>query len=101
MSKDLIDKNLIDHLAGLAKIKLEGDSEKLTNDLKEIVGYFENIKEVSVENINPVSGGTDLINITRGDVYKEEESLDNSIALDSFPEKKDGYSKTPPVFNHE
>lgn len=98
MSKEIINKKLIEHLAGLSRIDLDEDENEITDDLKEIVGYFEVLKKIDVEDVEPVSGGTDLENEVREDKYDEEKKLDGKPAVESFPEKKDGYLKTPPVF---
>ncbi len=56
------------------------------------------MNEVDTEGVEPVSGGTDLINVMREDEYDKEKKLDGGPAVESFPEEKDGYLKTPPVF---
>lgn len=98
MKKEVIDKKLVGHLAELSRIDLGGDAEKITDDLKEIVGYFEVLKEADVEGVNPVSGGTALENAVREDKYDEKKKLDGKGAIDAFPDRKDGYLKVPPVF---
>ncbi len=98
MGKDVIDKKLIEHLAGLARLNLDEDEEKIIDDLKEIVGYFEILKEVDIEGAEPVSGGTSLLNVVREDRYDEGKKLDGEGVVQSFPEEKDGYLKVPPVF---
>ncbi len=98
MKKEIIDRKLVEHLAELSRINLDNDEGKITEDLKEIVGYFEVLKEAEVENIEPVSGGTGLENVVREDKYDGEKKLDGEEAVGSFPEKKDDYLKVPPVF---
>ncbi|HMB17564.1 MAG TPA: Asp-tRNA(Asn)/Glu-tRNA(Gln) amidotransferase subunit GatC [Candidatus Paceibacterota bacterium] len=101
MSKDLINKKLIRHLAGLVKLRLGDEVDELTDDLKEIVDHFNELEEVDTEGIEPVSGGTELINVMREDSYNDEDCLSKDEAIKSFPEEKDGYLKTPSILNHE
>jgi aspartyl-tRNA(Asn)/glutamyl-tRNA(Gln) amidotransferase subunit C len=98
MSKEVINKDIVEHLADLARVKLDENEKGIIEDLKKIVDYFEVLKEVDVENILPVTGGTDLENVVREDKYDEEKKLDGEKAVEGFPEKKDGYLKVPPVF---
>jgi len=98
MTKEPIDKKLVEHLADLVKIKLGGDKKKITEDLKKVVGYFEELKEINTENVEPVSGGTLLENVVREDEYSKDKKLSAELAIKEFPESKDGYLKTPPVF---
>jgi aspartyl-tRNA(Asn)/glutamyl-tRNA(Gln) amidotransferase subunit C len=98
MTKEPIDKKLVEHLAKLVKIKLGGDKEKITEDLKKVVGYFEELKEINTENVEPVSGGTLLKNVVRKDEYNKDKELSAKPAVRVFPDNKNGYLKTPPVF---
>jgi len=97
-AKEPIDKKLVEHLANLVKIKLGEDKKKITEDLKKVVGYFEELKEVNTENVEPVSGGTLLENAVRKDEYNNDKKLSAEPAVKAFPDNKNGYLKTPPVF---
>jgi len=93
-----IDKELINNLAELARLDLGGDEKEITENLKKIVDYFEELKEIDTEDVLPVSGGTDLVNEFREDEYDKEKQLSKDKAVQAFPEEKDGYLKVPPVF---
>ena len=92
-----IDKRTLEHLAKLARIKLEpAEEEKLLKDLGEILGYVQELQSVDVSSVEPMTGGTDLKNIFREDT--ERENTNRGAGVDAFPEKQDGYLKVPPVF---
>jgi aspartyl/glutamyl-tRNA(Asn/Gln) amidotransferase C subunit len=98
MSKEVINKDIVEHLASLARVKLDDSEKGIIKDLKKIVDYFEILKELDVKDVLPVTGGTDLENIVREDKYDEKKKLDGKKVVESFPEEKDGYLKVPPVF---
>lgn len=98
MSK--ISKQTLEHLAELARIKLDHKSEaKLLGDLGEILDYFEELKEIDTENVEPMAGGTDLKNAWRQADEKrvvDEKSRERITAV--FPQKEGDFLKIPPVF---
>ena len=92
-----IDKKTLDHLAELARIKLDGrQEEKLLHDLGKILDHFEELKEVDTTNIAPLAGGTMFTNAFRED--GERENPLRGKGTESFPEKSAGFLKIPPVF---
>ena len=76
-----IDKELIHNLAELARLDLGGDEKEITENLKKIVDYFEELKEIDTEDVLPVSGGTDLVNEFREDEYDKEKQLSKDKAV--------------------
>lgn len=109
----LINKKTLEYLAELSRIKIEGrKEEKLLKDLREILNYFEELKESNTENIEPtrppefaqaksgaVTGGTNLENVFREDDKRNEKlEIRNEKLIDAFPEKEKGFLKIPPVF---
>ena len=92
-----IDKRTLEHLAKLARIKLEpAEEEKLLKDLGEILGYVQELQSVDVSSVEPMTGGTDLKNIFRDDA--ERENTNRGAGIESFPESEKGYLKVPKVF---
>jgi aspartyl-tRNA(Asn)/glutamyl-tRNA(Gln) amidotransferase subunit C len=90
-------KHDLKHLAELARIELDPkEEEKLLKDLGKILHHFEELQELGTAEVPPMTGGTDLRNIFRGDA--DREGTDRGAGTDAFPEKKDGYLKIPPVF---
>ena len=101
----IISKKTLEYLAELSRIKIEEKKEeKLLKDLREILNYFEELKESNTENIEPVTGGTNLENVFREDEFIEADlrgkpALSRAEGLiEAFPEKQDGFLKIPPVF---
>ncbi|MEK7566074.1 MAG: Asp-tRNA(Asn)/Glu-tRNA(Gln) amidotransferase subunit GatC [Patescibacteria group bacterium] len=94
-----IDKKTLEHLADLARIKItEKEEDKLVEDLKKILNFFEELRELDTEKIPPMAGGTDLKNTTREDETNKELVKNRDILINSFPEKEDDFLKIPPVF---
>ena len=97
MSSNSIDKKTLEYLANLSRIKLEKkEEERFLKDLWEILNYFELLKEVDTENIEPLSGGTITENVFRE--FEKEEKEEKEKLKEQFFEKKDNYLKIPPVF---
>jgi aspartyl-tRNA(Asn)/glutamyl-tRNA(Gln) amidotransferase subunit C len=94
---NLINKKTLEHLAELSRIKLDEQEEaKLLKDLQEIFHYFNLLKEVDTENIEPLGGGTIDRNVFRNTELKSE--FKKEKLTDQFLENKDNYLKIPPVF---
>ena len=95
----LINKKTLEHLAALSRIELDGkNEEKLLKDLQKILEYFDELKEVDTENIEPMTGGTSQKNVFRDDEESGNEKVKNENLTGQFPDKQNGYLKVPPVF---
>jgi len=65
----IIDEELIQKLAHLARMKLTAEeAKKFSDQLDEILSFFEKLKEVDTSDVQPVSQITGLENVTRKDV---------------------------------
>lgn len=95
----IINKATIDYLAELARIKIKPEKEeKMLRDLERILEYFEELKSVDTEGVEPVTGGTTFVNVFRNN-ENGAASLSNESAVKSFPHRTaDNYNKIPPVF---
>jgi len=101
----LLGKKTLEHLAELGRIDI-GDKgqetsdkeEKLLKDLQKILEYFDELKEVDTENIEPMAGGTIGKNVFREDEKGENGQTKNENLVEQFPKKQNGYLKVPPVF---
>ncbi len=92
-----LSKRDLEHLAKLARIELDPkEEEKLLRDLGNILDYFKELQALDTADIPPMTGGTDLRSVFRGD--SEREQTDRGAGTEAFPEKQDGYLKVPPVF---
>ena len=93
----MLNKKDLEKLAELARMDLKkGEEDKLLKDLSGILDYFEELKEVDTEGIEPLTGATESLNVFRED--DNDSALQKGRAIDAFPEKSGGYLKVPPVF---
>lgn len=91
-----VDKELIKHVADVARLKLTDDEiNEFLPQLKEVIKSFSEIQEVNTDNTEPSYHPIKLKNVLRKD--KPKESLTNSEALKNSKHKKDGYFKGPRV----
>ncbi len=92
-----LNKRDLEHLAKLARIELDPKEEdKLLGDLDHILDHFKELQELDTASVAPMTGGTDLSGVFRND--SERENTNRAAGIESFPEKKDGFLKVPPVF---
>ncbi|HLN19124.1 MAG TPA: Asp-tRNA(Asn)/Glu-tRNA(Gln) amidotransferase subunit GatC [Patescibacteria group bacterium] len=92
----MISKNEVKHIAELARIGLsESEVEKYSKDLSSILDFIEQLKELDVSDVEPISHITGMENITRSD---KESQFDNASGIRKlFPEEKNGYDKVKSV----
>lgn len=89
-----LDKELIQHIADLARLKLtEQEIKKFLPQLKEILNAFSKLDEVNTSNTKPSFHPVELKNMMREDKVKPY--LSQEKALSNAKEKKDGYFKGP------
>lgn len=93
-----INKKSLEHLADLARLELqENEKEKFLKDLEKILNHFKELETLNTENVQPMSGGTELRNVFRED-GSTKSSLKPDLVVEAFPEKEKHWLKTPPVF---
>jgi len=106
----IFDKKTLEKLAELGRVKIgENKEEKLLSDLKSILGYFEELKEVDVSGVETMTGAVELKNFAPEQVqcgagiFREDESIKSEAEsvdlIDAFPETENGFLKVPGVFN--
>ena len=89
-----VDRKLLEHVAEVARIKLNDDEiKKFLPQLKESLEFFSKLKEINTENVKPSFQPVELKNAMRDD--KEEKCLSQDDALSLTEHKKDGYFKGP------
>jgi aspartyl-tRNA(Asn)/glutamyl-tRNA(Gln) amidotransferase subunit C len=95
-----ITKKEVEHIAGLARIKLtEKEKDKMTKELGAILGYIDKLKEVNTEGVEPIAHITGLTDIFRKDDNPREPDSENIKRLiGQAPSEKDGYVKVKSVF---
>jgi len=94
-----LSKKDVEHIALLARLGLtEAEKEKFALQLSSILDYFEQLKEVNTDKVEPSAQVTGLENVMRPDVM---ESYDNQIMkrlVELAPEHEDNLVKTKSVF---
>ncbi len=89
----------INHIAKLARLGLgEDELKKLETELAAILNFVEKLKEADVENIKPMAGGTDLVNVIREDEIGEKNPSQSQRILSNAPKIKDDYLEVMAVF---
>ena len=85
-------------IAKLARLELTGDEEeKFTNQLNDILVYFEKLGELDkeLEGVEPITHPTEIVNVFRED--KVRPSLSNKDALKNANKKEKGFFKGPKI----
>lgn len=91
-----LDKELVDNLADLAKLKFEEDGkQEILADLNKILDFVEKLKELNTLEVEPLIHITEGKNILRTDEVKQVISKEE--ALKNAPEKDKDYIKVPKV----
>ena len=91
-----IDKNTINKIARLSRIKLDDkESEDYIKDLNSILDWVEQLNEVNTENIEPLSNISSSVLPKREDISKDTNSSDE--ILENAPDKLEGFFAVPKV----
>ena len=86
----------VGHVARLARLALSDEEiERFVPQLEKILEYIEQLKEVSVEGIEPTSHVLPLVNVYREDRVKP--SLSSQDALLNAPAREGNFFKVPKV----
>jgi len=89
-----INKELIEHVAEVARLKLtDKEIEKFSIEIKEVIEAFSSIDKVDTKGIETSLQVVELKNMLRDD--KKEKSFTQEEALSLTDHKKDGYFKGP------
>ena len=91
-----IDKNTINKIARLSRIKLEDkESEDYIKDLNHILDWVEQLNEVNTDNVEPLSNISSSTLPKREDVSSDINS--NEEILENAPDKLEGFFAVPKV----
>ena len=84
--------------AKLANIHLsEEEVRRFEQDLSDILAHVEELKKVGTRGVEPVTGGTDLVNVFRVDIDGGKLARDFTPEL---PQQKNGYLKVPKIIDN-
>ena len=91
-----IDKNTINKIARLSRIKLEDkESEDYITDLNSILDWVEQLNEVNTDNVEPLSNISSSILPKRVDLSNDVNSSEE--ILKNAPDKLEGFFAVPKV----
>lgn len=91
----MINKEEIQHIAGLVKIKLtDSDVKKYQKQLGQILNYVNHLQKVDIHGIEPYQDLIGLKNIFREDKALVSDIEITSKLLEEAPERHDGFIKT-------
>lgn len=86
----------VEKVARLAKLEFSAEEkQKFVQQLGQIVGYVEKLKELDTEDVEPTSQVIELENALRED--RAETWLTQDEALTNAPKQKQGYFSVPKV----
>jgi len=91
-----VSKETVKYMAHLARIELKPkELEKLSQQLKDILGFIDKLKKLDIKNINPTSHILPINNIFREDAPRK--SLPGDKVLDNAPQKQGNFFGVPKV----
>ncbi len=86
----------VKYVAHLARLALSPEEEKkIGEQLGNILGYIEKLKEVDVTGVEPTAHAFPLVNVTRSDEVRP--SLSNGEALRNAPAQANGLFIVPKI----
>ena len=86
----------VKYVAHLARLRLTPDEEKKFGEqLGQILGYVEELKELDVSNVEPTAHAMPLVNVTRPDEIRP--SIPHEDALRNAPAKASGLFIVPKI----
>jgi len=97
----MISKKEVEHIAKLARLKIsEEEKEIFQKDLSSILDYFDSLKRVETDGIEPIfQPRNNLVNVRdlrKDEVGEKKEKLVGKIE-DNFPNKEHGYLKVKAI----
>ncbi len=86
----------VEHVAKLARLALTEDEKKLyAEQLSKIIDYFDELKAVNTEGVEPMAHALNIVNVLREDVVKTPPGRD--LLLKNAPDQENGYFKVPKI----
>ena len=91
-----VDLQTVKRVARLARIAVsEEDAQRMTGELNAILGFVEQLNEVDVAGIEPMTSVTPMAMKLRADVVNDGEIADTIVA--NAPASEDNYFMVPKV----
>jgi|ETNmetMinimDraft_2_1059921.scaffolds.fasta_scaffold128453_2 aspartyl-tRNA(Asn)/glutamyl-tRNA(Gln) amidotransferase subunit C len=96
----MIDKEQAAHIAKLARLQLkEEEVLKYQQDLSQILDYFDILKEVNTDNVEPMTHSVHHENVAREDIPQREHPDIILRMMQLVPAMKDGFLKVRTIFS--
>ena len=91
-----MDKKTVANIAYLSRLKLNSDNEeKITSDLENIIKFVDQLDDVNVENIAPLTSPLETTANTRSDEVTAKNRKD--VFLERAPKSNEDYFLVPRV----
>lgn len=91
-----IDQSTLNKIAHLARLEFnEKDSEKMMQDMSNIISFVEKLQEVNTEGVEPLTTMSHELNAVREDEVRPH--LDHTQVLRNAPKKDENYFRVPKV----
>ncbi len=93
-----VDKKQVEYAAMLARIELsEEEKELYSEQLSTILAFFDRLKEVDTENVQPTSHVVDLVNAYRPDQSRPGPGVEAVLA--NAPERAQRFFRVPKILD--
>ena len=91
-----IDKDTAARVANVARISIpDGELENVAKELSNIIGFMEQLNEVNVDNVEPMTSVTPTVLKKRTDVVSDGNQ--QSKVLSNAPDTREGFFAVPKV----
>ena len=91
-----VDREEVEYVATLARIELgEEEKELYSEQLSTILGFFDRLREVDTENVQPTSHVVDLVNAYRSDQVRPGPGVEE--VLKNTPDREDRFFRVPKI----
>ena len=88
----------VEHVAKLARLDLtEEEKNKFVDQIGKLLDYFNQLKEINTESIEPMAHPVQAVNVVREDIIVE--SCGRDEILKNAPQEEDGYFKVPKIID--
>lgn len=95
----MITKEEMQKIASLARLALTPEEvEKFQKDFADILAYFDVLKKVDVEGVDPLTHPLAVKNVLRQDIPEAENPIAQEHIAKAALEQEQGYVKVPGVF---
>ena len=97
---DIIDENMVRHVATLARLKLsDAEVARFVDELSAILGYIDQLNEVDTSDVAPTFHALPVVNVLREDELGE--SLPVAAALANAPDRWGDFFRVPRVLDQQ